>query len=210
MFLSCSDGKSPVTSRIVAASRYPDFDRSALQFVTKTRFSAREFLFDGRQVAACALWWLVYPSLDDGEEGGEPGGVMGDANGVEGGPLPPLPPPPPAPLAPQIVPPAALEKLRISGVKQIEPDLETKAQISADHRDRVVASLKLCVAVDGIVSAVSLLKSSQYDAYDAKLAADIKNWKYKPFLVNGKAVPVCTAVTFIYSQHDTPSGSAAP
>ena len=25
-------------------------------------------------------------------------------------------------------------------------------------------------------------------------------WRYKPYLVNGKAVPVCTAVTFIYSQ----------
>ena len=25
-------------------------------------------------------------------------------------------------------------------------------------------------------------------------------WKYSPYMVNGKAVPVCTAVTFIYSQ----------
>jgi hypothetical protein len=25
-------------------------------------------------------------------------------------------------------------------------------------------------------------------------------WKYRPFMVNGKAVPVCTAVTFIYTQ----------
>jgi hypothetical protein len=28
----------------------------------------------------------------------------------------------------------------------------------------------------------------------------MRNWRYKPYLVNGKAVPVCTAVTFIYSQ----------
>ena len=25
-------------------------------------------------------------------------------------------------------------------------------------------------------------------------------WRYRPYNVNGKAVPVCTAVTFIYSQ----------
>jgi hypothetical protein len=25
-------------------------------------------------------------------------------------------------------------------------------------------------------------------------------WRYKPYNVNGKPVPVCTAVTFIYSQ----------
>jgi hypothetical protein len=82
--------------------------------------------------------------------------------------------------------------------------------MAADHRARVIASLKVCVAVDGTVSKVTLLRSSQYGAYDAKLAAEINNWKYNPFVVNGKAIPVCTAVTFIYSQDDTPSGSAAP
>jgi protein TonB len=130
--------------------------------------------------------------------------------GVPGGDvdLPPPPPPPPAP--PKVVAAAALEPLRIAGVKEIVPDLDTKAQISADHRERVIATLKLCVDVDGSVFKVTPLKSSGYGAYDARLVAEIKNWKYRPFVVDGKAVPVCTAATFIYSQHDTPSGSAAP
>jgi hypothetical protein len=28
----------------------------------------------------------------------------------------------------------------------------------------------------------------------------MKGWSYRPYLLNGKAVPVCTAVKFIYSQ----------
>ena len=29
----------------------------------------------------------------------------------------------------------------------------------------------------------------------------MRQWLYKPYKLNGRAVSVCTAVTFIYSQH---------
>ena len=46
-----------------------------------------------------------------------------------------------------------------------------------------------------------MLKSSGFPSYDAKIKNKMQNeWKYKPYAVNGRAVPVCTAVTFIYSQ----------
>jgi hypothetical protein len=32
----------------------------------------------------------------------------------------------------------------------------------------------------------------------------MRTWTYRPFLVNGKPAPVCTAVTFIYSQKVAP------
>jgi hypothetical protein len=28
----------------------------------------------------------------------------------------------------------------------------------------------------------------------------MQGWKYRPFMVNGKAAPVCTAITLIYVQ----------
>ena len=46
-----------------------------------------------------------------------------------------------------------------------------------------------------------MLKSTGFPAYDNKILSKMRGeWRYKPYMVNGKAVPVCTAVTFIYSQ----------
>jgi hypothetical protein len=36
--------------------------------------------------------------------------------------------------------------------------------------------------------------------YDAKIMREMRRWAYRPYTVNGKAVPVCTAATFIYAQ----------
>jgi protein TonB len=139
----------------------------------------------------------------NGEEGGVEGGVVGgvvggDLNGVMGAPPPP-PPPPPAP--PQNVAPTALEASRIAGEKQIVPDDVTKTEINRSGKTRVIASFKLCITAAGGVNTVNMLKSSGFPAYDNKILSTIRgSWRYRPFNVNGKAVPVCTAVTFIYSQ----------
>lgn len=135
-------------------------------------------------------------------EGGEEGGVVG---GFMDGTLhaPPPPPPsvaPPPPRPPLNVPPTLLEGSRIAGNKIIVPDDATKAAITDSGKAKIIASFKLCVDPGGAVTTITLLKPSGFAAYDAKLRREMQVWKYKPYLVNGKAVPVCTAVTFIYSQ----------
>jgi len=140
----------------------------------------------------------------NGEEGGVEGGVVGgvvggDLNGVMGAPPPPPPPPPPAP--PQNVPPTMLEGSRIAGDKMIVPDDVTKTEIQRSGKDRVIGSFKLCLTVSGDIQSVNMLKSTGFGSYDSRILSTIKgSWRYKPYNVNGKAVPVCTAVTFIYSQ----------
>jgi hypothetical protein len=48
---------------------------------------------------------------------------------------------------------------------------------------------------------VNQLKTTGFPSYDNKIVSTIRGeWRYRPFMVNGKATPVCTAVTFIYSQ----------
>jgi protein TonB len=141
----------------------------------------------------------------NGEEGGVEGGVVGgvvggDINGVMGAPPPP-PPPPPPPAPPQNVPPTMLEGSRTAGDKNIVPDDVTKTEISRSGKDRIIGSFKLCLTVGGEIQSVNQLKSTGFPAYDQKILSTIKgSWRYKPYNVNGKAVPVCTAVTFIYSQ----------
>ncbi|HSN30670.1 MAG TPA: hypothetical protein VLT45_30495 [Kofleriaceae bacterium] len=141
----------------------------------------------------------------NGEEGGVEGGVVGgvvggDINGVMGAPPPP-PPPPPPPAPPQNVPPTMLEGSRIAGDKMITPDDVTKTEIQRSGKDRVIGSFKLCLTVGGEIQSVNMLKSTGFGAYDQKILSTIRgSWRYRPYNVNGKAVPVCTAVTFIYSQ----------
>jgi hypothetical protein len=129
--------------------------------------------------------------------------------------LPPPPPPPPSPNDPQPPPPppedddshgpmniapGTLESQRIRGDKNIVPDDKTKVAIQDAKRDRVIGSFKLCVDVTGAVTAVTLLKSSGFPDYDRKIIREMNKWAYKPYPMNGHAVPVCSAVTFIYSQ----------
>lgn len=138
----------------------------------------------------------------DGEEGGVEGGqvggvVGGDLSGVVQEALPP--PPPPAP--PQIIAPNALEQQRIAGEKQIHPDDVTKTEIQRSGKDKVVGGFKVCITAGGDIANVTQVKSTGFPAYDNKILSTIKReWRYRPFNVNGKNVPVCTAVTFFYVQ----------
>ena len=67
-------------------------------------------------------------------------------------------------------------------------------------KDKLVGAFKLCLATTGSVSSVTMLKSSGFPDYDAKILREMRTvWRYQPYTVDAKAVPVCTAVTFIYA-----------
>lgn len=142
------------------------------------------------------------PQVSSGDENGVEGGVD---NGVETSPLPvavaPPPPPPPPPAPPPNVAPTALEQKRIAGEKNIVPDDITKTEITRSGKDKLIGSYKLCITADGNIKKIDQLKSTGFPAYDSKIQNTIRGeWRYSPFMVNGKAAEVCTAVTFIYSQ----------
>jgi hypothetical protein len=180
----------------------------------------KPFTLAGTPIRACTHQLHVYPAakrkagiaelerlrkaaederFPDGVEGGVAGGVLCcDHDGVDGVLIAPPPPPPPAP--PQNVPPTVLESNRIAGSKLIVPDDKTKAAITKSGRDKVIGSFKLCIDLNGAVQSVTTLKATGFPDYDNKLTREMRVWKYTPYLVNGKATPVCTAVTFIYAQ----------
>jgi hypothetical protein len=96
----------------------------------------------------------------------------------------------------------ALEASRIAGEKAIQPDDVTRMDISRSGKDRIVGTFKLCINAEGAIQSVTMMKSTGFSPYDTKIQGTIRSsWRYRPFNVNGKAVPVCTAVTFIYSMH---------
>lgn len=138
--------------------------------------------------------------VEGGVEGGVKGGVVGGVlGGVEGGILGGTGsgPPPPKAEEPKIVPQRALEAQRISGTTQIQPPNDVNVKIRRAGK-AAVGVFKMCLNAGGGVKSVRKLKSTGYPKYDSKLSRTMRGWKYRPFMVNGRAVPVCTSVTFIY------------
>ncbi len=140
--------------------------------------------------------------VEGGVEGGVVGGVVGGViggveGGVLGGTLGGDPPPPPPPDEPKIVQQVALEASRISGEKQIQPPSAVATAIARSGK-KAVGVVKMCLNAGGSVKSLNMLKSTGHAAYDAKIKSKMRQWKYRPFKVNGKAVPVCSSVTFIY------------
>jgi serine/threonine-protein kinase len=106
-----------------------------------------------------------------------------------------------APAAPQIVAPAVLEANRAGGDKTIVPDAVTQEAISRAGVESVVSTYKLCVSAAGEISLVTQMRSSGFPAYDDKIRSTIRaTWRYRPYLVDGRATPVCTALRFVYAQ----------
>ncbi|MFT3693536.1 MAG: hypothetical protein QM831_10385 [Kofleriaceae bacterium] len=92
--------------------------------------------------------------------------------------------------------PNLLEQYRLTGDKTITPPAEEKASF----RGRTYGSYKFCLDETGHYESGVMLRSTRLPGYDARIVREIMSWTYKPVLVNGAPVPVCTAVTFIYTQ----------
>jgi len=102
------------------------------------------------------------------------------------------------PPPPTMVPPTVMRGLRISGETQVQANDVVKMQIVRDGKDKVTAMFKVCVDAGGGVSSLSQLRGTGYPSYDDQLEAAIHAWRYRPYLANGIAIPVCGVVTFIY------------
>ena len=101
------------------------------------------------------------------------------------------------PAPPRVVDQRDIERRRIRGNRQIFPDDEEQEAMAATGLG-TVAVAKLCLGEDGLVSRVSIIKSSCFPRYDAKLKAEMGAWQYRPYELDGRPVPVCMSVTIMY------------
>ncbi|HET9991704.1 MAG TPA: energy transducer TonB [Kofleriaceae bacterium] len=93
-----------------------------------------------------------------------------------------------------------LEGHRIAGTKNLVPDEHTKTAIQKSNVGRVIGSFRLCLDEHGVPETVLPTRSTGFANYDRELLAGMQQWRYEPYAEKGVAIPVCTAVTFIYSQ----------
>jgi TonB family protein len=106
------------------------------------------------------------------------------------------PAPAPAPARPK-VPDVAVEDLRIAGVRDIQPDIKDAVDI-ARRQEVVVSVVRMCVDREGVPRRLSIQKQTRYPAYDHKIVRRMNNWRFRPLVIEGKVVPFCTSVTFVY------------
>jgi len=93
--------------------------------------------------------------------------------------------------------PHDLEALRVAGNKVIVPDDDDRIHLNGA---RLAGSFELCIDENGHYERGYVLHSTGVSGYDAKIARAMKEWVYHPYVVDGVAVPVCSAITFVYSQ----------
>jgi len=129
---------------------------------------------------ASALDLGIEGGVAGGVEGGVPGGVLG---GVVGG-LDTAPPPPPQPIR---VGGQVSEPKKVKHVPPVYPDYAQKARIQG------VVILECTISPRGQVQDVRVLRG--IPVLDQAAVEAVRQWVYRPTLVNGVPTPVLMTVT---------------
>lgn len=132
----------------------------------------------------------------------EPTTSTPSANGVPGGSGEPTGTGTPdagvPPIIDKVMPVTAIEAQRIAGNRDIALPSDVKVTMVAEGKTEVRAMVKLCLDESGVPNRVQVVGSTGYPAADEKIRDEVSEWRYRPYLVNGGAVRVCTAVSFKY------------
>jgi len=186
----CVDLRGKITSLEIEVEGDATYEREVR--TAARAWSVKPFRVGKQAVPACAALTLGYP-----------------AQRLTTPPRPAAPDAPPVvaqpatsttTTAPRNVPPTLLEGSRISGEPVILPDETTKNAIRDSGANQVIGSFKLCIDTAGAVTKIVTLKTTGFEPYDKTLIRGMRQWKYRPYNLDGKPVPVCTAITFVYKQ----------
>lgn len=88
---------------------------------------------------------------------------------------------------------------RISGETAITPPHRVQLALK-EHDSRLMSVVRLCLSRHGMVSSLRFIRASRSPQWDGKILEAMRQWRYEPFAVDGEPQPVCTAITFIYTQ----------
>jgi TonB family protein len=86
----------------------------------------------------------------------------------------------------------------ISGESLIEPDEGTRRAIEASGVDEVTGALEFCSDSEGSPTKVTIIRSTQYVAYDQALDEGARRWRFMPRQIRGKYVSSCSRVQLTY------------
>ncbi len=108
------------------------------------------------------------------------------------------PPPPPEKDDPAIVEQRVIEAQRIAGTREIQLPDGVLATLRANGTTTLRVSTKLCINEKGEPATISIGGTSGYDQVEPTIRSEMSRWRYRPWVVNGKAMQACFGVTFNY------------
>jgi hypothetical protein len=114
--------------------------------------------------------------------------------------VPPVVPRSRSGATPIVLAPTVLEQRRIRGTKLVVPNDTESSAMDRARVSRVDGIFRLCIDETGATESVVALRSTGLPTYDRDIILAMRKWAFQPFVVAGRAVPVCTAVTFVYTQ----------
>ena len=125
----------------------------------------------------------------EGVEGGVEGGVPGGVPQPRAKPKPKKDEPPPRPV---FVQRKVVEKLKLSGAT---PEYLPAARMA---RVQGVVIVRVCLKADGTVDRAMTKILKGLDALNEEIISKVRTWRYKPYTLDGKAIPVCFPVKFVF------------
>ena len=99
---------------------------------------------------------------------------------------------------PPAIDPRLLDPYRTAGDKVIAPNGDVLT-IARQTGQTIRASFKYCLDTSGRVANVVVLQSSNVPSYDLHVTTRMKRWAFKPVVLDGKPIEVCSAATFLTS-----------
>lgn len=94
------------------------------------------------------------------------------------------------------------EARRLAGPRKVMPSAPVRIAMQRLGLSRFHATLKLCLSSSGLVANLRILESSEFSSYDLELLETLRTWRYSPYMIDGKASPVCTLIEIVYTQRN--------
>jgi hypothetical protein len=105
-----------------------------------------------------------------------------------------------APNGPPLIAPRLLEPYRVTGSKTMIPDPEVIAA-ARNTNTTLRGSFEFCLDPAGDVGDVRVIQSTGVLRYDQQIAGRLRDWAFRPIIVDGNPIAVCSIVTFVFTAH---------
>ena len=105
----------------------------------------------------------------------------------------------PAEAGARIVPQAMLEGQRTAGAKVVPLPDGALRRLRKARRTKIHVEIKVCVDGTGTPARIDFLQPVGDVEADTALHAALSEWRYRPYMVSGEAVPVCFKVFYNYT-----------
>jgi TonB family protein len=89
---------------------------------------------------------------------------------------------------------------RIRGDVRVAPSERIKYEMYRVKKRRLVVLVSMCLDARGEIERLRIVVPTGVPSYERAVLQKMKAWRYRPALSDGRPVPLCTLITFVYRQ----------